>query len=106
MQAVRTKNVKQGGRNARKAKKKERKKERKLSRTVKQQQTLMFHGIPGRVNSCKKKKINAFQLLFVPSHFMNQVECFWELSACCTQNQGGEEEEEEEEEEAEEVVNF
>lgn len=61
MQAVRTKNVKQGGRNARKAKKK--KKERKISRTVKQQQTLMFHGIPGKVNSCT----------FVPSHFMNQV---------------------------------
>lgn len=44
----------------------------------------MFHGIPGRVNSerlltkKKKKKIchPAFLVLFVPSHFMNQVMTF------------------------------
>lgn len=72
MQVVRTKNVKEGERG--------KECEEKNPSAVKQHPTLMFHGIPGRVNSnaCKNSK-PAFLLLFVPGHFMNQVLTFFFL---------------------------
>ncbi len=71
----RTSNRGKGGRNAMEKKKRN-------SRTVKQHPTLMFHGIPRRVNSNACKNCQpAFLLLLVPCHFMNQVMTFFGVTS-------------------------